>query len=83
MHERSLLTGLVVKLEQIAADNPDSRIAEVRIRLGEWTDFTPDHFTGHFRELARGTAAENARLDFLPGLPDHPLDVVLESVELE
>lgn len=83
MHERSLLADLMLKLEQIAAANPDNRLSTVRVRLGEWTHMTPEHFTEHFVEMAAGTPAEKARLEILPGRPEQAQHVILESVDLE
>lgn len=83
MHERSLLADLLHKLKEIVAAHPGNRLAEVRVRLGEWTHMTPEHFLEHFQEMAAGTPAEGARVAILPGRPEEAQHVVLESVELE
>jgi hydrogenase nickel incorporation protein HypA/HybF len=64
MHEYSLMRGLMRKIESVARDNQARRVVGVRVRLGALSHMTPEHFREHFEHAARGTLAEDARLDF-------------------
>lgn len=64
MHEFSLMKGLMRKVESVAAENQARRVVGVRVRLGALSHMTPEHFREHFEHAARGTLAEDARLDF-------------------
>lgn len=86
MHETSLVRDLIRKVELLAAQQNAARVVGMKLRLGALTQMSPGHFREHFEQAARGTLAENARLDLLlgedPGDPQAQ-DVVLESLEID
>ncbi len=85
MHEMSLLADIFDKLKEIVEENKADRITAVRIKLGAFSHISAGHFREHFEHAARGTAAENARLEIIESndIDDpHAQDIILESVEL-
>jgi hydrogenase nickel incorporation protein HypA/HybF len=86
MHEASLTTDLLRRIEMIAAAEKAGRIRQVSVWLGALSHFSASHFAEHFERAAAGTIAEGARLTVT--VSDdighaRAQDVVLESVELE
>ncbi len=83
MHEASLVSGLIRKIEAVAGP---ARVVGVTVSLGALAHISADHFREHFQRAARGTAAEGARLEVEvradPGEPGAQ-DVLLRSVEVE
>ena len=64
MHEFSLITDLMRKIDVIAREQGARRVVGVKIRLGALSHISPAHFREHFEAAATGTIAEAARLDF-------------------
>ena len=62
MHEQSLITDLLRKVEGVAADAGSDTVLEVAVQLGALAHISPGHFRDHFALAARGTAAAGARL---------------------
>jgi hydrogenase nickel incorporation protein HypA/HybF len=86
MHEFHLINDLMTKIKGIAQEHNAIGVAMVKVRLGALAHISADHFREHFEEAAKGTVAEQARLE-IEVLTDEsdPLaqDIMLESVELE
>ena len=85
MHEASLMSDLLSKIEQIALEAKAEKITRVRVKLGALAHMTPDHFLGHFEEAAFGTAAEGATLEIEQADDQndpHAQDVLLKSVDV-
>jgi hydrogenase nickel incorporation protein HypA/HybF len=86
MHEQSLMTDLMRKIESVVQDNEAKKVASLKIRLGALSHISPEHFKEHFVQASKGTAAESARLDVVvQGDLDDPnaQEIMLESLELE
>lgn len=86
MHEASLMAGLMRRIDAVARADGATRVTAVAVRLGALSHLSAEHFTGHFTEAARGTVAENARLDITvedDAHQPHAQDILLESVEVE
>lgn len=86
MHERSLMRGLMRKLEELAEHEGARTVTEIRLRLGALSHFSPEHFREHFDQVAPGTCAEGATLVISTSDDiDDPnaQDVLIESVEVE
>ena len=84
MHEMSLMTNLIRKVEGLAKDQEGARIGRIKIRLGALSHFSKEHFTDHFLIASRGTIAENAALDLHVDDDIHAptaADVYLEEVD--
>jgi hydrogenase nickel incorporation protein HypA/HybF len=86
MHEASLMTNLMAKIDAIAEAENARRVVAVAVWLGALSHMTEEHFGEHFRHSSAGTRAEGARLDVT--LSDdvrhaNAQDVLLESVEVE
>jgi len=84
MHESSLVSGLVSRLEAIGREH--AGIVAVKVRLGALSQISPAHFREHFERALQGTAAARARIDVEASddLRDPwAQEVVLESVEVE
>ena len=85
MHERALMEDLVRKVLAVADAEDASSVSRIRVRLGAFSHFTPEHFVEHWVDASRGTLAEDAEVD---AAMDGSLDgaaaqgVVLESVEV-
>ena len=86
MHEASLMSGLMTKLESLAREQHAKRVKRVRVRLGALSHFSAEHFREHFEHASRGTLAEHALLDIelSTDIADpRAQDVVLESFDVE
>lgn len=85
MHEMSLLADLMDKIKTIAHDHEAEEITEVTVRLGALSHISAGHFREHFEHAARGTLAEQARLNVVEDADmsaPHAQDILLESVDL-
>lgn len=85
-HERSLLSGLMAHVEEIARRERAASVTRVTVRLGALAGCSADHLRIHFVEAARGTVAEGAEFTVdlrTDPLEAHATDVVLDSVEIE
>jgi hydrogenase nickel incorporation protein HypA/HybF len=86
MHETSLLSDMVKKIEVVAQLEGAKRVLEVTVRLGALTQISPGHLREHFVEAVKGTVAEGAALRVVPvDDPSDPgaLDIMLDSIEVE
>jgi Zn finger protein HypA/HybF involved in hydrogenase expression len=85
MHE----FGITERLFQIAIDQADlqdgERIERLRIRLDPDSGYTPDAIRFYFEQIAKGSAAEGAELEFTFEVEPQPIAVaslvVLNRVE--
>lgn len=66
MHEHSVVNGLVQQALDAAGGAGSSRVIRVKVSLGPWSTFTPEHLRTHFEHAALGTAAEGADLEVVP-----------------
>lgn len=84
MHERSLMTGLLARLEEIAGSS--SRVVRVRVAVGALAHLSPEHLRHHFEHAARGTRAEGAEIE-IRVLEDvgeaRAQEIILESADIE
>jgi hydrogenase nickel incorporation protein HypA/HybF len=85
MHEMSLMTDLMRKIERVAREHGGGRVVRLRVTLGALSHFSPAHFQEHFEHASRGTQAEGAALDINLSDDIHAAtaqDVLLENVEV-
>jgi hydrogenase nickel incorporation protein HypA/HybF len=86
MHEASLMTGLMRRIEEVAAADRAVKVVGVSVRLGALSHMSAEHFTEHFEQAAAGSIAEGARLRIELSEDQTAAwaqDIVLESVEIE
>ena len=86
MHEASLMTALMRRIEEVAAAEGARRVTGVRVWCGALSHMSAAHFAEHFGRASAGTTAEGAALDVsVSDDAAHPNaeDILLESVELE
>lgn len=86
MHELSLVTDLVRRIESVAREQAATRVTAIRVKIGALAHISPEHLRKHLLEASRGTVADDARLDFevLSDAADpHAQDVILDNLELE
>ena len=86
MHEASLMTNLMRRIDEAARTQSAARVVEVEVWLGALSHMTESHFAEHFEHAAAGTIAEGARLDVTlsTDIADaHAQDVLLKSVKVE
>lgn len=62
MHEASLVTDLVRRVEQVVLGENARRATEVVVAQGRFGHLSADHLRGHFDVAAVGTLAEGAAL---------------------
>jgi hydrogenase nickel incorporation protein HypA/HybF len=85
VHERALMDDLVRKVLAVADAEEAVAVTRIRVRLGVFSHFTPEHFREHWRDASAGTRAAAAEVE---AAIDESLDgaaaqgVVLESVEV-
>jgi hydrogenase nickel incorporation protein HypA/HybF len=86
MHELSLVTNLIQKIESIARGHGAEKVIGVKIKLGALSHTSPEHFREHFVRLSQGTIAEGAKLDIevLKDTTDpYAQEIILDSIEVE
>jgi hydrogenase nickel incorporation protein HypA/HybF len=62
MHELSIASGLVEKLLQFAADNPDKKIVEVRLAVGEFSHIEEEQLRFCYDAVTVETPIEGSTL---------------------
>ncbi len=85
MHEASLVSGLIRKIESIVQTQSVRKVVGVTLRIGPLCSISPDHLRDHFLLAAQGTIAEGAALEI--ETTDDPADpnavsVFLRSIEV-
>lgn len=86
MHEASLMAGLMRQIETVAKQEDASKVTRVVVWCGALSHMTEAHFAEHFDQAAKGTIAEEAKLDVTISddlTDDHAQDVLLESIDVE
>jgi hydrogenase nickel incorporation protein HypA/HybF len=86
MHEASLTSDLLRRIEEIVAAEKAVRVAQVSVWIGALSHMSASHFAEHFKRAARGSVAEGAALKVtVSDDVEHARaqDIVLESVEIE
>lgn len=86
MHEASLMTNLMRRIEEIATAEGARRIVGVSVWLGALSHMSVDHLAEHFEQASVGTIAEDARLDVTVSEDvrhANAQDILLKSVEVE
>jgi hydrogenase nickel incorporation protein HypA/HybF len=69
------------QIEATARRNGGDRVTVVRLKLGPLAHIEPDHLREHFVEAARGTIAEEARLEIQT--TDELHELTLESLDVQ
>jgi len=86
MHEKSLMTGLMKKIADLAAAENASKVTRVSVWLGALSHMSESHFTEHFLESSRGHIAEGAQLQ-IECSEDHQhpnaMDILLKEIDVE
>jgi Zn finger protein HypA/HybF involved in hydrogenase expression len=80
MHEMSLIRGLLKQIDALVLQNGSERATLVCLKFGPWAHIESDHWREHLAEGARGTTAEDARLEI--ETTDDLHELTLESVEI-
>lgn len=86
MHEKSLVTGLMKKISELAAAESASKVTRVSVWLGALSHMSESHFTKHFLESSRGHIAEGARLNIECSddhQHPHAMDILLKEIDVE
>jgi hydrogenase nickel incorporation protein HypA/HybF len=86
MHEMSLFSGLLKKLDDIARAEGARKILKVRVFIGALAHISGPHFREHFEAGTRGSVAEGAELEIeVSDDADDPRaqDIVLLSVDVD
>jgi hydrogenase nickel incorporation protein HypA/HybF len=86
MHEASLMTGLMRRIDEAARAQSASRVVEVSVWLGALSHMTKSHFAEHFEHASAGTIAQGARLEVTVSADiadPNAQDVLLKSVQVE
>jgi hydrogenase nickel incorporation protein HypA/HybF len=86
MHEASLMTNLMRRIEAAAATESAARVTGIAVWIGALSHMSAEHFAEHFQRAASGTMADGARLDVtISDDTSHAnaQDILLESVEVD
>jgi hydrogenase nickel incorporation protein HypA/HybF len=86
MHEASLMTALMHRIDAIAQAEKARRVVGVTVWLGALSHMSAEHFAEHFEHAAAGTIAEGAELHATVSDDTNHAnaqDIVLDSVEVE
>ncbi len=85
MHEMSLLSDLMRKIDKVVHEHHAQRATHVTVKLGALSHISPSHFREHFDQAKIGTVAEEADLEVV-ALTDeqdeHAQEIYLESLEV-
>ncbi|MHC5109968.1 MAG: hydrogenase/urease maturation nickel metallochaperone HypA [Planctomycetota bacterium] len=85
MHELSLLSDLLNKIERVSQENGGAKVVGVTVKLGAMAHISPGHFSEHFVDGTRGQCAEGAELTINVSEDTHDphaQDIMLESVDV-
>ena len=85
MHEFSLMTNLLKKIDELALKEHADRVVGVKVKLGALAHISADHFRDHFVDGTRGTKAQGARLEVEVSHDTndpHAQDILLDSIEV-
>jgi hydrogenase nickel incorporation protein HypA/HybF len=63
MHELSIASGMVEKLLQFADENPDKRIVEVRLAVGELSHIEEEQLRFCYEAITAETSLEGSKLE--------------------
>lgn len=80
------MNDLMAKIEAVVKDNNARRAVAIDVWLGALTDMSPDHFTEHYVESAKGTLAEGAKLNITLSTDIHDPNaqqILLRNIEVE
>jgi hydrogenase nickel incorporation protein HypA/HybF len=86
MHEASLMTNLMRRIQEIASAEHAVRVVRVSVWLGALCHMSAGHFAEHFERAATGTIAAGAGLHVDVSDDTHHADaqdIVLKSVDVE
>ncbi len=86
MHEASLISGLMRRIDTIARADGARRVTGISVWIGALCHMSAEHFAEHFEHASSGTIAEGARLDVTVSDDTHDMnaqDIVLRHVEVE
>ena len=86
MHEFSLMSNLLSKIDQIVKDNNAEKAVKVKVTIGAMAHISAEHFTEHFVHGTKGTVAEGAQLDVVMNEDEndpHAAEILLESVDVQ
>jgi len=85
MHELSLISDLLKKIQMVAEQEGAEKVALVRVWIGALAHISAGHFREHFTEGSAGTLAQNAKLEIeMSNDITHPQaqDILLLSVDV-
>ena len=86
MHEQSLMADLMRKIDAISQQQGSKNIVGVKVKLGALAHISADHFKEHFVQAAKGSRAENAKLnvEVLTDISDpNAQEILLDSIDIE
>jgi len=86
VHEASLMTGLMRRIDAVAKADGARRVTGVSVWIGALCYMSAGHFAEHFEQASDGTIANGARLDVIVSDDMHDMnaqDIVLRHVEVE
>jgi hydrogenase nickel incorporation protein HypA/HybF len=86
MHELSLISNLLSKIDSVVKDNGGKRAVSVEVWLGALSHLSRDRFADYFQQFSKGTVAEDAWLDIqVSDNIDDPdaQQLLLRNVEIE
>ncbi|MBI3309434.1 MAG: hydrogenase maturation nickel metallochaperone HypA [Candidatus Melainabacteria bacterium] len=86
MHEMSLISNLLNKIEALAKEQNANQILSVSVKLGALAHISPEHFKEHFEAGTQGSIAEGAKLivETSNNINDpNAQDILLQSIEVE
>ena len=90
MHEQRVVTDLIRRAGEVAAEHHVDRLVAVTVRVGAMSHVPPEAIATGLRQRSPGTPLESARIEVISGpggaaalADEHAEDVILQSVEIE
>ncbi|MFH0886968.1 MAG: hydrogenase maturation nickel metallochaperone HypA [bacterium] len=63
MHELAMIKNIIELIEKVALDNHAAKVLSAKVKIGELQEVTKENFIFVFKQQARGTLADGARIE--------------------
>jgi Zn finger protein HypA/HybF involved in hydrogenase expression len=83
MHESSLVTDLLAKVDALAREHGATKVSAIEVSIGALAGIGLEHFREHFRAATLGTPYEHVELRLKMSGDPVSSGLLLESLELE
>lgn len=86
MHEHSLISNLVKRIEELAKKENSDKVTGVDVIIGALANISADHFREHFEHETKNTVCDGAVLNIQRSddiHDSHAQEILLKCIEVE